>query len=94
MSIRWKFVLPIVLIIFITAGQLYLVQSMNRAQQEDAVRVNLAGRQRMLSQKMTKETFDYLLTKDFQLASAQKETIDTFEQSLQALINGGRVAVS
>ncbi|MGQ9826090.1 MAG: type IV pili methyl-accepting chemotaxis transducer N-terminal domain-containing protein [Desulfotomaculales bacterium] len=94
MSIRWKFVLPIVLIIFITAGQLYLVQSMNRAQQEDTVRVNLAGGQRMLSQKMTKETFDYLLTKDFQLASAQKETIDLFEQSLQALINGGRVVVS
>lgn len=94
MSIRWKFVLPIILIIFITVGQLYLVQSMNRAQQEDAVRVNLAGRQRMLSQKMTKETFDFLLIKDVQLASVQKETIDMFEQSLQALISGGRITIS
>lgn len=94
MSIRWKFVLPIFLVIVITAGQLLLVQMMNRAQQEDAVRVNLAGRQRMLSQKMTKETLGYQLTKDFQLASAQKETIDTFEQSLQVLINGGRIGLS
>lgn len=67
-------------------------------QQQDALVINLAGRQRMLIQQMTKETLqlsrhldennsagDEL---DARRASLQ-ETMDTFEQTLQAFIHGG-----
>ncbi len=49
----------------------------------DSVAVNIAGRQRMLSQKLTKQ----ILEGDFQGA---KETAALFERSLEALKNGDR----
>ncbi len=70
-------------------------------QQQDALVINLAGRQRMLVQQMTKETLqlsrhlnenkpagDEL---DARRASLQKSTA-TFEQTLQALGAGGKVS--
>lgn len=94
MSIRWKLLIPVTIILVITVAQIFLVINMNRLQQEDAVRVNVAGRQRMLSQKMTKETLNFMVGKDPAHAQAQAKTIETFEKSLQALISGGQLEIS
>jgi nitrate/nitrite-specific signal transduction histidine kinase len=94
LSIKWKLLVPVIIITLVTLTQIYLVQNMNRMQQEDAARVNVAGRQRMLSQKMTKETLNYIYTKDPAHVKAQAETIAAFEKSLQALLKGGQLELS
>ncbi len=94
LSIRWKILIPMSLVIVIMLLQVYLVINMNRIQQEDAVKVNVAGRQRALSQKMTKETVNYILSQDEAHLQEQAKTITTFEASLKALKTGGELEVS
>jgi nitrate/nitrite-specific signal transduction histidine kinase len=94
MSIRWKVLIPMSLIIIIMLFQIFLIINMNRMQQEDAVRVNLAGRQRMLSQKMTKETLNFIISQDSKHSQEQQKTIATLEKSLDALVSGGELEVS
>ncbi|MFZ5652678.1 MAG: type IV pili methyl-accepting chemotaxis transducer N-terminal domain-containing protein [Bacillota bacterium] len=94
LSIRWKLLIPVIIIFMITVAEIYLVVNLNRLQQEDTVRVNVAGRQRMLSQKMTKDTLNYMATKDEAYARAQAETIASFEKSLDALLQGGQLEIS
>ncbi|MCL6635332.1 MAG: type IV pili methyl-accepting chemotaxis transducer N-terminal domain-containing protein [Peptococcaceae bacterium] len=94
MSIKWKLLLPVFFIFLMTLIQLYLVVSMNRVQQEDTVRVNLSGRTRMLSQKMTKETLIFILTGDQAQAKSQAATIETLDRCVQALLNGGQLEIS
>ena len=65
----------------------------SKAQEADAVIINLAGRQRMLSQKFTKEVLDDILMSksgsamDFQKS---KESRKVFEETQIALLNGGK----
>jgi nitrate/nitrite-specific signal transduction histidine kinase len=94
LSIKWKLLIPVVFIFLMTVAQIYLIAHMNQAQKADAVRVNLAGRQRMLSQKMTKEVFNYIVTKDAKMIDARTEDMQTLEKSLNALISGGVMELS
>lgn len=94
LSIRWKVIIPLSLVIVIMLLQVYLVTDMNRIQQEDAVKVNVAGRQRALNQKMTKETLNYVISQDAAHLQEQSKTIATFDESLKALKSGGTLAVS
>jgi len=52
--------------------------------------VNVAGRQRMLSQKMTKEKLLVHEAKDTSYKEKLKKSIDLFDSSLIALINGDK----
>ena len=65
-----------------------------RAQKADGLVINLAGRQRMLTQKYAKETFAYLGAGDSPLATksaaARNKTSQLFETTLAALQNGGK----
>ncbi|OSM05185.1 putative methyl-accepting chemotaxis sensory transducer [Magnetofaba australis IT-1] len=69
--------------------------SLKALQQDDAATINVAGRQRMLSQKAGKEAF---LTMSLPLGSearsAQQQSLENtlalFERSLKALISGGQ----
>jgi len=70
--------------IFITATS-WIVET----QQHDALVINLAGRQRMLIQQMTKETLQLEAQHDTEHILALQETISIFEQTLWALTNGG-----
>ncbi len=65
-------------------------------QKDDGLIINLAGRQRMLSQKMTKEILTYELMRQKnrnipgQQATTIKNTLAIFDTTLDALINGGK----
>ncbi len=70
-------------------------------QKDDSLLINLAGRQRMLSQKMTKELYLYLARSDRktsldQQASAEqvRATMKTFAMTLSALKDSGRAPLS
>ncbi len=69
-------------------------------QKDDGLVINLAGRQRMLTQKMTKETlhFQSVRLKDEKeaetIAKQIKNTIAVFDKTLTALINSGDAPLS
>ncbi len=52
--------------------------------------VNIAGRERMLTQKMTKEYLEYLKLNNKQAKKKMKKSILLFESSLDGLINGSK----
>jgi len=52
--------------------------------------VNIAGRERMLTQKMTKEYLQYLEFKDMNAKIKMEKTMELFENSLNDLINGNK----
>lgn len=56
----------------------------------DAVAINIAGRERMLSQKMTKAANAYLITGDASHLNELKDASQLFDKSLQGLKNGSQ----
>lgn len=64
-----------------------------RLQDEDAETINVAGRQRMLSQKSAKEYFAFVATSDATILPTLEATLDTFDDSLNALMQGGMAPV-
>lgn len=61
------------------------------AQEQDAVIINLAGRQRMLVQQMTHDTLHWEQYADEASRTALADAAHTFEQTLDALVAGGPV---
>ncbi len=89
LSIRTKIIVAfgamLLTLIFLVASSFYLLSQ----QKADGIVINLAGRQRMLSQKMVKEALQLLTTQD--LAEAQKKlstTANLFDKTLKGLIDG------
>ncbi|MEW6085715.1 MAG: type IV pili methyl-accepting chemotaxis transducer N-terminal domain-containing protein [Chloroflexota bacterium] len=74
-----------VLLVLVSVGVTYLGL---QTQQQDALVINLAGRQRMLIQQMTRLSFQ-LQDGDESASAALKESEETFSQTLSALRNGG-----
>ena len=64
-------------------------------QKDDGLLINLAGRQRMLSQKMTKEILSYKKHIGTEIEAKEKKmtqnTIKLFDKTLNAFVNGGDV---
>lgn len=56
----------------------------------DAVAINIAGRQRMLSQKMTKAANAYITTQNASYLNELKDASQLFDKSLQGLKNGSQ----
>ena len=63
----------------------------NRKQMYYGIRINLSGRQRMYTQKMTKELL--LSTYDRNMSSRIQDTMDRFESTLYALTYGGKAVI-
>jgi len=92
-------------IVLITGGLALIILAMflatwwvTNAQKDDGAGINMAGRQRMLSQKMTKEIFEGVAAGEiknrkqpFQDASNSMRVFDT---TLTALIQGGKIPLS
>jgi signal transduction histidine kinase len=81
-------VLQFVVAISLVVVGLYLQEK----QYHDSVVINLAGRQRMLSQKMTKEIL--LFSQGVFPAEKVLNTIDVFHQTLKALTYGGKAPLN
>ncbi|MCD6363070.1 MAG: methyl-accepting chemotaxis protein [Synergistetes bacterium] len=75
----------IILLVVIYASTLFITDK----QKSDAVVINLAGRQRMLTQRMTKELLNYLILKDESALKSMQNSIKVFDMTLKALTNGG-----
>jgi signal transduction histidine kinase len=88
MKVSTKLYLGTVLQFVVAISLVAIVLYMQEKQDHDSVVINLAGRQRMLSQKMTKEILFFsqgALTPEKVL-----NTIDVFHQTLRALTYGGK----
>ncbi|AHC14220.1 methyl-accepting chemotaxis protein [Salinispira pacifica] len=68
-----------------------LTLSITRQQADDGVLINMAGRQRMLTQRMTKELFHYLISGEDQWLESHRNTRNVFHASLTALRDGGQI---
>ena len=88
MKVSTRLYLAIFLQFFIAVFLVGLVLNMQGKQKSDSIVINLAGRQRMLSQKMTKELL--LFDKGALSADTVNNTIAVFHQTLQALMHGGK----
>jgi len=88
MKVSTRLYLAILLQFVVAVFLVGLVLNMQAKQQHDSVGINLAGRQRMLSQKMTKELL--LFSKGTLAAEEVNNTIAVFDQALKALIEGGK----
>lgn len=85
----------IILLIFSTIIYMGVAIYLNVKQQKfDGVRINLAGRQRMLSQKMTKEVLIYSIYSNKGIdKNLIYKTMQVFDLTLRALKDGGKAPV-
>jgi signal transduction histidine kinase len=88
MKVSTKLYFGTVLQFVVAITLVVLVLYMQEKQYHDSVVINLAGRQRMLSQKMTKEIL--LFSKGAFAAEKVLNTIEVFDQTLKALTYGGK----
>ncbi|KAA0258656.1 hypothetical protein FHQ18_05730 [Deferribacter autotrophicus] len=92
-------IIILLLILVTVSGTIYTVYVLKK-QKADALIINMAGRQRMLTQKMTKEMMIYLNYKrqgNVELASKYektlKNTMQLFDMTLNSLTYGGKVSI-
>ena len=88
-------VISVAMFIILDAGVLVLNFYISSQLAEDATNVNLAGRQRMLSQKTAKSLFEYqrLLESEGSTDAAYNEltkAVNLFEKTLNAFDKGGQ----
>ncbi|GAB0058450.1 hypothetical protein SIID45300_02799 [Candidatus Magnetaquicoccaceae bacterium FCR-1] len=76
----------LMLLAVLSIGNLYFATQLKS---EDAATINLAGRQRMLVQKATKEFFIYLVTGDHMVKKLAEDSLSVFDLTLKALMTGG-----
>lgn len=65
-----------------------VIQNFFKLQEADALVINIAGRQRMLIQKMSKEAVEVVYKKDEKQRSELKATVELFDGSLHDLMSG------
>lgn len=61
---------------------------------DDGLEINLAGRQRMLTQKMTKELLEYVASPDASRAETIRNTAKVFDLTLTALADSGKAPLT
>ena len=98
MAIRYKLGLIVAGLSFIILSMFLFTWYTTSAQKADSLVINLAGRQRMLSQKMSKEIFLYATATDIKqkekLLSTANNTMAVFDITLSALTKSGKAPLS
>ena len=95
MSLRWKLYTSVILLLLIGAAMFAATLVITSAQNSDGLVINLAGRQRMLGQKVAKEALVALIQakagEDAAPMRIQAEkTAQVFEATLEALSKSGK----
>ena len=98
MAIRYKLGLIVAGLSLIILSMFLFTWHTTSAQKADGLVINLAGRQRMLSQKMSKEIFLYAAATDAKqkekLLSTASNTMKVFDATLSALAESGKAPLS
>ncbi len=89
MSIRFKLLLGAVSFLLLSVAVFAVTSSVTSDQKSDGVILNLAGRQRMLSERMTKELLSYVESPEDEVWRSFASTKMTFETTHAALRKGG-----
>ena len=85
-----RFLVPFTVAVMFMATVMIIVVSLFllSKQKYDAKVINIAGRQRMLTQRMSKEALAYQVFKDDKYLTQLSETASLFDRSLKALAHG------
>ncbi len=100
MKIKYKLGFLVLGLSLITVGMFAATWYLTGKQKDDGLVINLAGRQRMLTQKMTKEILTFHITKnrtgvaDPQMAKGVRDTMQIFDMTLAALRDSGKAPLS
>jgi methyl-accepting chemotaxis protein len=98
MAIRYKLGLIVAGLSFIILSMFLITWYTTSAQKADGLVINLAGRQRMLSQKMSKELFSFSAATGAEekekFKSDAENTIKIFDITLSALADSGKAPLS
>ncbi len=99
MDIKKKILISIISLLLLIIFFLYGLQSLFRVQNNYGFKINMAGRQRMLNQKMTNKILEInrAIVNSYNSEQYKEElieTIDLFNISLDALMNGGSIPAS
>ena len=89
MSIRLKLILGALSFLLLVVAVFVVTSSVTGAQKTDGLTINLAGRQRMLAERMTKELLAYVESPSQEMWQAFAGTKMTFEVTHKALRDGG-----
>ncbi|OEH91201.1 hypothetical protein BFG57_06175 [Bacillus solimangrovi] len=87
-KVGFKIALFFIIVSLLSAGSYLLTTTFLAKQETDATVINLAGRQRMLSQKMSKEAIELSNMQNNQKRVELQTTMELFDQSLTNLMNG------
>ncbi len=91
-SIKLWISLVFISIIATGALSLYMAKHVVIEQQSDGVKINIAGRQRMLTQKMSKDAFlEFYSEGQTQVSKSLTDAMNLFESSNKVLLNGDSV---
>ena len=85
-----KLAFPVLFLTLLFTASLVSTLLITRAQRQDSLAINLAGRQRMLAQKMTKEALSFSLVGDESFRREAEATMKAFEATEKALASGGQ----
>lgn len=94
MSIKFRLIGSIILFFLIIAAIFGATWIVTSSQHDDSLVINLAGRQRMLSQKLSKEVLAYAETGNEQYKKQSAATIAVFEKTLDALTDSGQAPLT
>ncbi|MCD8554846.1 methyl-accepting chemotaxis protein [Seleniivibrio sp.] len=97
LSIMKKLFIPTAVVFLIVIISFIANWIVIEGQEKDALIVNIAGRQRMISQKMTKEILTYELSRGEAKDEVKKNiagSVKNFDLTLKGLLNSGKVPLS
>ena len=94
MNIKFRLIGSVALIFLIIVGMFAATWVVTSSQKDDSLVITLAGRQRMLSQKLAKETLAFGADKSDELKAQIASTIAVFETTLDALTDSGEAPLT